>query len=575
MKKNLLKLFAFVAAAMFVSSCVTTKMPDDYAVTPPVLENHGGKVSVNITATIPEKAFNKKDVVEYQPIIKYKDGQKELKKMTLLGEKAVGEGEVIYAQTGGKVTYSDVFDFEPGMEASELWTNTMFLKKGKNPTLLEPIKLADGVINTSQNVFHDENIFNADRETAEMLNMDVSVYYELETIISKQAKIFFLINKYNLNWRLKLNKKQENEEALAELKAFIAQGWEIRDIDVNAWASPDGEEANNEELSKNRADVSQKYMTKLLDSETEVTFNTKAHGEDWNGFLNMIEKSDIDDKNAILNVVHSQPNVTKREEEIRNMTLVYKEIADVILPSLRKAVLKVNCFEPKRTAEEIARLAVTNPEELTDKELLYAGTLTEDLDTKLKIYKSYMTLYPNDWKGYNNAAWVQLTNWELEDAATFLAKADELAPNNPMVVNNLGTLASKEKDYDKAAGFYNDAKKLGAPVGYNLGIVSIINGDYDKALSLFGSKKCNFNVALAKMLTGNTNGAKTDLDCAEENAKVNYLKAIIGARTDNARMVYDNLAKTIAVKEKCKAHIAEDREFVNYFNEEEFQNLVK
>jgi outer membrane protein OmpA-like peptidoglycan-associated protein len=532
-------------------------------------------VSVNITATIPEKAFNKKDVIEYQPIIKYKDGQKELKKITLLGEKAVGEGEVIYAQTGGKVNYSDVFDFEPGMEASELWTNTTFLKKGKNPTLLEPIKLADGVINTSQHVYHDENIFNADRETAELLNMDVSGYYELETIISKQAKIFFLINKYNLNWRLPLNKDEQNKEVLEEFKAFIAQGWEIRDIDVNAWASPDGEEAFNEGLSQNRAETGQKYMTKLLDSETEVKFNTKAHGEDWDGFMKMVEKSDLEDKNAILNVVRSQADVTKREEEIRNMTVVYKEIADDILPSLRRAVLKVNCFEPKRTAEEIARLAVTNPEELNDKELLYAGTLTEDLDTKLKIYKSYMTLYPNDWKGYNNAAWVQLTNWELEEAATFLAKADELSSNNPMVVNNLGALASKEKDYDKAAGFYNDAKKLGAPEGYNLGIVSIINGDYDKALNLFGSKKCNYNVALAKMLTGNTNGAKTDLDCAEENAKVNYLKAIIGARTDNARMVYDNLAKTIEVKEKYKTHIAEDREFINYFNEEEFQNLVK
>ena len=437
-----------------------------------------------------------------------------------------------------------------------------------------------------KNTFSDNKVTFPKVKRSQILEFPIKIAEQQQSFIEKADKMLTLNQQFQEKRKKFFNRIKDNFEIEKinkrldafyefEFKAFVAQGWEIRDIDINAWASPDGEEAFNEGLSEKRADVGQKYMTKLLDLEIEVTFNTKAHGEDWDGFMNMIEKSEIEDKNAILNVVHSQPNVTKREEEIRNMTVVYKEIADVILPSLRKAVLKVNCFEPKRTAEEIARLAVTNPEELNDKELLYAGTLTEDLDTKLKIFKSYMTLYPNDWKGYNNAAWVQLTNWELEDAATYLAKAGELAPNNPMVVNNLGALASKEKDYDKAAGFYNDAKKLGAPEGYNLGIVSIINGDYDKALSLFGSKKCNFNVALAKMLTGNTNGAKTDLDCAEENPKVNYLKAIIGARTDNARMVYDNLAKTIAVKEKCKTHIAEDREFVNYFNEEEFQNLVK
>lgn len=589
MKRTVLKFLAFATVFVFVSSCITTKLPDDFTVEPMVLENHGGKVNVTVSATIPEKSFGKKDIVEFTPFVRYKDGKKELKTVTLLGEKALGEGIVINSKTGGKISYSDVFDFEDDMLVSELVVIPMLRKKGGTPVEMMEYKLADGIINTSQMVYHDENLYHADRETAKMLNMDVSEYYELETIIAESAVIYFLVNKHNLNWNVPLNKDEKAKELLKGFKEFLAQGWKIKDLAINAWASPEGEESFNEGLSERRSVTGEKYIydlfKKLLKSEeskckikdpaTEVKINTSFHGEDWDGFLTAVERSNLKDKNAILNVVRSQQNVTKREEEIRNMSLVYKEIADNILPGLRRVVYKVNCFEPKRTAEEIAELAVTTPDVLTDKELLYAGTLTDDLDTKLQIYKSYMTLYPGDWKGYNNAAWVQLNNWELEEAATLLAKADELSSNNPMVKNNLGALASKEKDYVMAGDFYGEAKKLGAPVNYNMGIINIINGDYNKALNLLGDKDCNYNVALAKMLSGNTSGAISNLDCDEECPMYYYLRAILGSRTDNSRMLYDNLAKAIEKKEKIKGYASEDREFFNYFGETEFQNLVK
>jgi Flp pilus assembly protein TadD len=309
--------------------------------------------------------------------------------------------------------------------------------------------------------------------------------------------------------------------------------------------------------------------------ETSIKFNTYANGEDWNGFMKAVEASNIGDKRIIMNVVNSQPDVTRREQEIRNMALVYKEIEDDILPPLRRAIVKVNCFEPKKTDEEIATLATSDPSKLNDKELLYAATLTEDKETKLRIYKTATTQFPNDWRGFNNAAVCELKANQLGEAASHLAKADQLEPNNKAVVNNLGALASKKKDFKGAAVQYNKAKSLGADVNYNMGITQLAAGKYESALGMMGSKKCNSNVALAQIMTGKYSEAANSLKCAPESAHNYYLLAVAGARNNDVKMLTDNLAKAIAADPSLKAQAAEDREFIKFFTVPEFANLVK
>jgi Flp pilus assembly protein TadD len=235
----------------------------------------------------------------------------------------------------------------------------------------------------------------------------------------------------------------------------------------------------------------------------------------------------------------------------------------------------VNCFEPKKTDEEIANFATSDPSKLDDKELLYAATLTNDNDTKLRIYKTATTQFPNDWRGFNNAAYYELMNNQLGEAASHLSKADQLEPNTKAVVNNLGALASKKEDYKGAATQYAKAKTLGAEVNYNLGITQLAAGNYDQALSLMGSKKCNTNVGLAQVMTGKLSEAANTLKCAPESAHNYYLMAVAGARNADVKMMIDNLTKAIQGDPSLKAQAAEDREFIKYFSNAEFMNLVK
>ena len=325
----------------------------------------------------------------------------------------------------------------------------------------------------------------------------------------------------------------------------------------------------------NKLIKSDEFQLPITDPETDIKYNARWHGEDWDGFMRAVEESDIADKNVILNVVRSQPNVIKREEEIRNMALVYKEIEDDILPPLRRAVLKINAYEPKLPDEEIARLAVAAPAELTNKELLYAGTLTDDLDEKLRIYVTYMELYPEDWKGYNNAGWVLLNQWEFEEAAPLLEIANDLYPNNPMVINNLGALAAKINDYELANQLYGEANQLGAPEGYNTGILMIPAGNYTAAVSSL-NRKCNYNTALAKMLSVDNTAAESDLNCIEDTScpKIFYLKAVLGARMENADMMFENLTKAIQAKDEFAKMAAGDREFIQYFDDPNFKALI-
>lgn len=557
--------------ATVIASCVTTKMPDAYKVDPNPMVNKGGKVSVNVSGTIPAKSFHKKAIVEFQPYIKYNGGSLDLKPLTLKGEKAVGEGTVINTKLGGSFSYSDVFDYKPEMQSSELWVKIK-VKKGSKELNLEDVKLADGIIITALRVGHGEDVQMATHN------------YIKETFVTKSANIYFAYNKSNLDWNLKLNK--DNAKAYSELKDFIALGYAIKEVKLDAWASPEGELTLNQKLSDERAAVAKKEFTNevnkmikakgtklTIKSADELKMNVASKGADFEGFMKALDASDIKDKDKISNVIKSQGTKDAREQQIRNMTVIYAEIENM-LSVLRRAEITVTCYEPKLTDQQISDFAINKPDTLKLEELMYAASLTSDANVQMKIYKNINKVYPTCWRAWNNLAALQIKSGDIEGAAANLAKANELKPNNGMVLNNLGVVAAWKKDYKAAESYYTEARNNGVNVSYNMGVIQMLKGDYANAEKAFASKTCDYNLALAKLVNGNAADATKTLDCAAKTAESYYLLAVIGARTNNTSMLYDNLKKACEMVPGFKNEAKLDAEFITFKDKAEFKAIV-
>jgi len=234
----------------------------------------------------------------------------------------------------------------------------------------------------------------------------------------------------------------------------------------------------------------------------------------------------------------------------------------------------VNCLEPKRPDAEIAKLATTHPDSLSYTELLHAATLTENHQSKLNIYKAGFTFTDRDWRTYNNAGAESITLKNLNEAENLLNQASKLSSNNGKIENNLGVIACKRENYTLAETHFNNAKNLGEDENYNLGIVMIQLGEYQKALNYFNGIKCNHNVALAQILSGQMNDALNNLKCSPESPQTFYMLAIYGARSNDASLVYEYLKKAVDMDASFKEKAKEDREFLTYFEEAAFKAIV-
>jgi Tfp pilus assembly protein PilF len=579
-----LKLFAvLIMSAFLFSGCGLGKMIKKYntveiKATPEVLETHGGKITVSINGTIPPKYFHRKASVTITPTVKSTSGTEiaKFKSITLKGEKATGDGQTIGYKSGGSFTYTDVIEYNPSMNASELMIQPLAnLKKKTNVSISQKdVKLSDGVIYTSERVERDEDL-------------QIAAHgYELETIITEAANLFFEYNKSNLNNNLALNKDQAAADRRAAIEEFLKKNWKVKSIDILAWASPEGELTLNKKLSDDRGKTGNTWLNdllkKMIKAKTltnvtkpeEVPVNLVSKGEDYDGFMKALNASSLPQKQTIANVINSQDNKLAREKAIKDMTVIYAEIENM-LSVLRRSEILVNCYEPKKTREEIIQLSTTNPEKLDNKELLYSATLTEDMNTKYQIYKSATTIYPQDWKSFNNAGVAAMELGKLDEAANYLEKAKALKAGDPQVLYNLGVLAFWKKDYATSEKYFNEAK-AGVDVTYSNGVMKIRQGDYAGALSAFGSKKCKYNIALAQLLNGNAAAAKQTLECTKpQTAAVYYLMAVVGARSGNTSAIYENLRKAIQADAKYREQAKEDREFLKYFNEAAFQDAVR
>lgn len=298
--------------------------------------------------------------------------------------------------------------------------------------------------------------------------------------------------------------------------------------------------------------------------------------EDWAGFQAAVSASTIKDKDLILRVLATYPDGDKREAEIKNMAETYNELKVDILPSLRRSMVTVNAIKHNRSDERILQLARSTPDSLSVEEILYAAALTNDLNEKLTFYKAGERMYPTDWRTSNNVGCILLMQNKLQDAKAEFAKADKNSPNNPIIMNNQAIVMRWEGDRKGAKALLDKAKSAGPEVSYNLGLIAVQDGAYADAITDFGANT-TFNVALAKVLSGDLDGALTTIDKSteKEDALSYYLKAVIGARKGNKDMVINNLKSAIGKDPSFKEHAATDVEFLKYRDDADFKALIQ
>ena len=584
MKRFNFKPLASVAlAAIVLSGCSSLqkmkKNADEinFKVTPEILEAHAGNVDVAIDGRFPSDYFNKKVTLVATPVLKYEGGETAFEPVTVQGEKVDDNNKVISYSNGGNFNYKDAVKFNDDMRLSDLEIH-ITASKGTKSLDFDPIKVADGVIATSSMVInYPSPIIGVQREKNTTGIYDPNID-KFQRIVPDQytADIHYIINS------AVLRNSELKAEDIAKLKeytkdAFDAERKELKGIEVSAYASPDGELDWNTKLSEKREGTSSKYVADQLKKEKiEAELKSKFTPEDWDGFKEMMEKSNIQDKELILRVLSMYSDPEVREREIKNLSQAFTAVADEILPKLRRAKITASVDLIGKTDEEIAALADSDPASLNPAELLYAATLTTDKNKQLMIYGSMSDVYPEDWRGYNNQGMVLTQLGRFADAKPLLEKAEKLNNNEPIIKNNLGAIALVEGDLAKAEELFGAASGAGDEVSYNLGIVAIKKGEYDKAVKLFGGSDSP-NVGLAKILAGDNNGALKSLEnCTWEGCYMKeYFKAVVGARTAKENLMYESLEAAVKIKPELKAKIATDMEFAKYFAEPKFKAIVE
>ncbi len=574
MKRTLRTVAVLTVAGMVVSSCASLKkmkqMEENivYKVTPEVLEAKGGMVDLKIDATIPQKYFIKKATLVATPVLKFADGgEKAYEPKTFQGESVQGNNEVVPYAEGKTVSYNGTVAYEEGMRVSGLYVKFVGTK-GASTIEYESRKIADGVIATATLVNNDP---------ATTIGKD---NFERITKETKEAAIFYLINSAEIRSKeMRSADIKAMEKYLKDVKA--AENMELKSIEVQSYASPDGPLKLNDKLANSRENAADKFVknsmrkNKVDEYKNADFFKKYVVAEDWEGFKKAMEESNIRDKELILRVLsmHSDPDV--REQEIKKIASVYSVVADQLLPKLRRSKFIVNVDRIGKSDEQLRELAKSNPAELNVEELLYAATLFEDNADQLAVYEAAKKQFPEDWRGFNDAGMVLFEMGKVNNAKADFQKADQLSANNKVVKNNLGAVALKNGNIKEAEVLFGAAAGAGDEVNYNKGIIAIMKGDYKTAVSLFGKCNCT-NAALANLLAGNNSEAAKKL-AANESAcpMVPYLKAVVAARNNDANGVLSNLKAACAKDVKLKKMAATDMEFAKWFENSDFQAIVK
>lgn len=556
MQKNVV-LFMSAAALLALSSC-SSKLgalsADNFSVNPNPLETEAGKVPTTINGKFPEKYMKKKAVVTVTPELRYADGKTAKGNgATFQGEKVAGNNQTIQYKVGGNYTMNTSFDYVPEMQKSDLYL-TFDAYVGKKKVNVPEVKVATGVISTSE--FYKKTLASDGACIAPDSFQRVKAQ-------KQEAEIKFLINQANLRRsEMKNNSVKEFVQMLKKINRD-REGLNIKNVEVAAYASPEGGVKFNDKLASKRQNTSEKYVKQTL-KKTKVNTDIDARytAQDWDGFQKLVAASNLQDKDVILRVLSMYQDPQEREQQIRNMSAGFRELAEGILPELRRSRLIINYETIGRSDDQIKEQYTADPTKLSADELLYAAALEDNADKKEAIYKKTAEIYPNDNRAFNNVAALEFAKGNNDAAKEYLAKAvnaksdaAEANANKGLVALLEGNTAEAQNHIAKATGA-NDLNKA-------LGALNIANGKYAQAEQNFNGVNSN-TAALAQILNKNYAGAISTLNGVKNKTGVtDYLLAIANARQGNNDAASSYLKSALQKDPSLASYAANDLELIN------------
>ena len=550
-KKSLFILSA--ASVLLMSSCskLGALSADNFTVTPNPLESQGGKVPATINGSFPEKYMKKKAVVTVTPELRYADGKvAKGNSATFQGEKVMGNDQTISYKVGGRYTMKTAFDYVPDMQKSEMYL-TFDARIGKKQCDVPAVKVANGVIATSElykkTLASESGVIAPD--TFQRVNEK-----------KQEANIKFLINQANIRKsELKNNSVQEFVEMLKKINAD-REGFNVQNVEIQAYASPEGGVKFNDKLAGKRQNESEKYVKGAL-KQTKVNADIDAHytAQDWDGFQKLVAASNLQDKDVILRVLSMYEDPQEREQQIRNMSAGFRELADGILPELRRSRLIINYETIGRSDEQIEQQYKDDAAKLSADELLYLATFDKTPAEQEAIYTKATQIYDKDYRAYNNLAALALAKGDKAAAQQYAAKAASLSNDTPEAQANMGLIALVNGDVQEAERAISKSANS-ENVKAALGALNIAKGNYAQAEQDFGKTNSN-TAALAQLLNKNYDAAAKTLDKVQNpNAMTDYLHAVVAARRGNKFAASSYLKEALQKDPSLKQYAENDLE---------------
>lgn len=524
---------------------------DNFTVTPNPLETQAGQVPATINGTFPEKYMKKKAVVTVTPELRYADGQvAKGNSATFQGEKVMGNDQTISYKVGGRYTMKTAFNYVPDMQKSEMYL-TFDARIGKKQQKVPAVKVANGVIATSElykkTLASESGIIAPD--TFQRVNEK-----------KQEANIKFLINQANIRKsELKNNSVQEFVEMLKKINAD-REGFNIQNVEIQAYASPEGGVKLNDKLAGKRKNESEKYVKGTL-KHNKVNADIDAHytAQDWDGFQKLVAASNLQDKDVILRVLSMYEDPQEREQQIRNMSAGFRELADGILPELRRSRLIINYETIGRSDEQIEQQYKDDAAKLSADELLYLATFDKTPAEQEAIYTKATQIYDKDYRAYNNLAALALAKGDKDAAQKYAEKAASLGSDTPEAQANMGLLAlvnGNVQDAERAISKSANSENVKAA----LGALNIAKGNYAQAEQYFGKTNSN-TAALAQLLNKNYAAAAKTLDKVQNpNAMTDYLHAVVAARRGNKFAASSYLKEALQKDPSLKQYAENDLE---------------
>lgn len=553
MQKNKVLLLS-AASALLLTSCSSklgTLSADYFNVVPNPLETQAGEVPATINGMFPEKYMNKKAVVTVTPELRYANGQVARgNSATFQGEKVEGNDQTISYLVGGNYTMKTKFQYVPQMQKSEMYL-TFDAKIGNKSVNVPAVKVADGVIATSE--LYGRTLTSAQGCIAPDA-------FQRVTTQKHEAKIKFLIQQANLRKsELQNNSVTEFVQLLQKINAE-QETLNLNNVEVSAYASPDGGVKLNDKLASQRQENSEKYVKQQLKkAKLETQVDAKYTAQDWEGFQELVAASDIQDKDVILRVLSMYKDPEEREQQIKNMSVGFKELADGILPELRRARLTINYEVIGRDDEQIEAQLAADAKQLSVEEMLYSATLTENAAEQENRYKKTTEIYPNDARAYNNIAAMEYAKGNYAEAKKYAQKALSIDPKSSEANANLGLIALQAGD-TKTAETYIAKASTAEGLAEVLGNLHLAQGNYALAEQDFAKVNSN-SAALSQILNKNYSAAaKTLANVKNADAMTDYLTAILNARQGNSGAATAALRSAIAKDPTLASYASNDLE---------------